>query len=235
MTKTQKSIRASRQQRAKRKKQTQSIGMIIIGVLILIGAGLGLSYAADQAVISPPDRSHPSPNMNALGDPNAPVVVEEWSSFACGHCYDYFMDSEALFIENYVETGLVYYIYQPYHAEAGRLETQAAHAAMCAGDQGAFWDMHDIVFTYHKIGYTPAKLRSWAQDFALDMDIFDDCMDSRKYYQEIIDNTLAAYEDLEVTGTPSFVINGDLTIIGNEGYQALAQAVDAALEAASSE
>ncbi|MEN8240845.1 MAG: thioredoxin domain-containing protein [Chloroflexota bacterium] len=237
MTNSQKSIRAERKQRAKRQKQTQSIGMIIIGLLILVGAGLGLSYAADRAIVlvDPPGYSHPSPDMNAIGNPDAPVVVYEYSSFACSHCYNFFTDSEGLFIQNYVETGLVYYIYMPYHTDPNRIDTIGAHAAMCAGEQGAFWDMHDMLFANFATGYTRANIDQMAEYFELDMAAYEACMDSEKYYEQIINDTQNAYVELGVEGTPSFIINGELAVIGNEGYQALANAVEAALETSGAE
>ena len=167
MTYSQKSIREERRQRARRQKQTQSIGMIIIGIVVLVGAGLGLSYATDRAIVlqDPPGHEHPLPDMNSLGDPNAPVKVVNYSSFACSHCYNFFTESEALFIENYVKTGLVNYTYQPYHSDPNRLETQAAHAAMCAGEQGAFWDLHDMAFANSATGYTRSNLDDMARIF----------------------------------------------------------------------
>ena len=237
MTNSQKSIRDQRRQRAKRQKQTQSIGMIIIGIVILVAVGLGLSYATDRAIVllDPPGHSHPTPEMNAMGDPNAPVVVENYSSFACGHCYNFFSDSEGLFIENYVKTGLVYYIFQPYQTDSTQISSQASHASMCAGEQGAFWDLHDMIFANFSTGYTRSNLDDMAENFNLDLDAFDNCMDSDKYYDEIIQNTQSAYEDLGVDGTPTFVINGEVALVGNEGYAALSQAIELALATAQSD
>lgn len=237
MNRRTKSVRKERIERQKRQQQARSIGMIIIGVIIVLGVVVGLSYAGDIAVnlIEPPLRQHPQAEMNTLGDPNAPVVVENYSSFACLHCKNFFDQSEEKFIQNFVKTGLVYYVYKPYHFDKSRLETQASHAAMCAGEQGYFWKMHDMLFANFTNAYSKTNLDDMADYFGLDMDAFDACMASEKYYDPMIEESRAAVTELEITGTPTFVINGSVAIVGNEGYEALAQAVNAALAAVDSE
>lgn len=231
MSKSTKAIRDARRQQQKRRDQARSIGMIIIGVVLVLGAIVGLAYAGEQAInlIDPPLREHPQASMNSVGDPDAPIVVENYSSFKCSHCFNFFTESEELFIQNYVATGLVYYVYQPYHFDVSRIETQASHAALCAGEQGAFWEMHDILFANFTVNYTSSTIVSMADYFDLDMDAFEDCQASGKYYDQILGETQRVASELGISGTPTFVINGEVAIVGNEGYQALANAVDAAL------
>lgn len=233
MSKSQKMTRIERRKQQQRQRQLRAVGIIMIGVVVIAVAVLALSYAGRSAIAltDPQLNDHPDANMNALGDPNAPVVVEEYSSFKCSHCYNFFTESEQLFIENYVKTGLVYFVYKPYHLNVDRVETQGAHAAMCAGEQGAFWDLHDMLFSNFDTPYTPADLEDMARYFDLDMNAFRECHESGKYYDQIIQDTENAYLDLEISGTPSFVVNGEVAIVGNMGYQALADAVDAKLPA----
>jgi protein-disulfide isomerase len=237
MSKSPKISRIERRKQQQRQKQLRAVGMMMIGIVVIAVAVLVLSNAGKSvaALIDPQLNEHPEANMNALGDPNAPVVVEEFSSFKCSHCYNFFTESEQLFIQNYVKTGLVYYVYKPYHLDVDRIETQGSHAAMCAGEQGAFWDFHDMLFTNYSIPYTASNLDDIAEYFDLDLDAFEECHDSGKYYDQILQDTENAYLDLEITGTPTFVINGEVAIVGNEGYQALAQAVETALASVQSE
>jgi predicted DsbA family dithiol-disulfide isomerase len=74
-----------------------------------------------------------------------------------------------------------------------------------------------------------------AEYIGVDLDTFDSCMDSDKYYDQVILETQNVVTDLEITGTPTFVVNGEVAVVGNEGYEALAQAINAALEAAQNE
>jgi predicted DsbA family dithiol-disulfide isomerase len=92
-----------------------------------------------------------------------------------------------------------------------------------------------MLFTNYSIPYTASNLDDIAEYFDLDLDAFEECHDSGKYYDQILQDTENAYLDLEITGTPTFVINGEVAIVGNEGYQALAQAVETALASVQSE
>jgi protein-disulfide isomerase len=237
MSKSQRMTRVERRRQQQRQKQLRAVGMMLIGVVILAVAVLGFSYAGRSAaeLIEPQINDHPSADMNAMGDPNALVVVEEYSSFKCSHCANFFVESEQLFIENYVETGLVYFIYKPYHLDVNRIETQAAHAAMCAGEQGAFWDFHDMFFTNFRTPYTASDFDDIAEYFGLDVEAFEKCHESEKYYEQIFQDTEKAYLELGISGTPYFVVNGEVALMGNEGYQALSAAVEAALSAVEAE
>jgi protein-disulfide isomerase len=157
--------------------------------------------------------------------------VEEYSSFGCGHCRDFFIESEGRLIQDYVATGVVYFVYKPYHSYGPPLPNQAYHAAFCAGEQGAFWEMHDLLFANFGT-FAVSSLTNMAERLELDMGPFNSCMRSEKYYDQVIEETQTVATELEISGTPTFVINGEVAIIGNEGYEALAQAIDAALEAA---
>jgi protein-disulfide isomerase len=237
MSKSQRMTRVERRRQQQRQKQLRAVGMMLIGIVILAVAVLGFSYAGRSAtkLLDPPIIDHPSADMNAMGDPDAPVVVENYSSFRCSHCANFFVQSEQLFIENYVETGLVYYVYKPYHLDADRIETQASHAAMCAGEQGAFWDFHDMFFANFRTPYTAADFVDIAEYFELDVDAFEECYESEKYYDQIFQDTEKAIIELGISGTPYFVVNGEVALMGNEGYQALSAAVEAALTAVEAE
>jgi protein-disulfide isomerase len=207
--------------------------MMVIGGVLILAAAIGLRVASDNAIqlVIPEAREHPLADMNAIGDPNAPVTVEVYSSFGCSHCYYFFSESEELFIQNYVNTGLVYYIYQPFDSDPTSIYTTASNAAMCAGEQGKFWEMHDIIFSNARNGYVRSTLDDMAEHYDLDMEAFDTCVDSSRYVDQIFQTTNDAVQTLGVTGTPTFVVNGEIGMVGNEGYDALAAAVNEALAA----
>ena len=87
---------------------------------------------------------------NHLGDPNAPVKVDVYEDFRCSACLYYTQNVEPQIIQNYVETGKVYYTYHFFIVIDGNDGTDAsyrsANAALCAGEQGHFWDYHDTLY-----------------------------------------------------------------------------------------
>lgn len=167
-----------------------------------------------------------------LGDPNAPVKVDAYEDFRCSACLYFVQNTEPLIIQNYVETGKVYYTFHNYividRGDGTDASLRSANAAMCANEQGRFWDYHDTLFvnqvTEDATLFTDARLTAMAQNLKLDMTAFDQCFKARKYAGDIqkdIDQAAA----LGVTGTPSVFVNG--SFISN--FNQVPQAIDAAL------
>jgi len=102
----------------------------------------------------------------------------------------------------------------------------AAEASNCAGEQGKFWEYHDLLFG------NPGKLNSarameFARSLGLDMASFDSCVSSAKYKKQIerdIQDGIRA----GVTGTPGIFING-LLISGAQPQSVFEKAIAAEL------
>lgn len=226
-----KSSRNERRAKAKRKKQMQSIGIIILGVLIIGGGLVALTFLRpklnEAAVIN-----YTTADGRSIGNPDAPVVVEVFSSFACIHCSDFAKGAEYQVLETYAETGKIYYTYRAFSNSTDAAGI-AAQAAFCAGDQGKFWQMHDTIFAnFNAYGYSRSDLNKMAESLGLDMDTFGTCLDSGKYVDQInadVDIGVAA----GVKGTPSFTINGVMVLEGNQTFETFQQQIDAALATAS--
>ena len=82
----------------------------------------------------------------------------------------------------------------------------AAEAAEAAGAQGRFWEMHDLLFE-HQDALTPRDLRGYAEELGLDVARFADDLRRRRYAARVRDDVMSA-DASEVTGTPTFFING---------------------------
>ncbi len=223
--------RRLRAKKAQRKKQLTNITLIIVGGALLIFVLIWPSIQPVEGLTTPVSRSHPDANFNAVGDPNAPLVIEEYSDFFCSYCRNFFSENEQKLFAEYVETGKVYFVYRSFGArnpDSGR----AAEASYCAGDQNKFWEMHDYVFTNYDYGVAngfPARvLESMAADLGLDQDKFDSCLQSGKYSDRVNQDYKDAL-DAEVNSTPNFVFNGVLTVVGNESYINFQTAIDNAL------
>lgn len=148
-----------------------------------------------------------------MGDPNAPVKIEVWEDFQCSGCMFYSINIEPLIIQNYVATGKVYYTYNFYLL--GGVMTgesyQSANAAMCALEQGRFWDFHDELYANwlgENVGaYTDKRLVAIAESLGLDMEDFNACFKADKY-ANVIRQDYAAGQARDITSTPTIFING---------------------------
>ena len=100
---------------------------------------------------------------------------------------------------------------------------KAAEAARCAGDQGKYWEMHDLMFA--DIGaLSLPQLKQGANRLGLNQAAFDQCLESSKH-QAIVQADYAGAEKLGVNSTPTLYINGR-PLIGAQPYDAFKQVID---------
>jgi len=238
-----------RKQRLARKRRERVITMIVVaGVILLVGGLLVLASGpsasppaeptlAGSDLLPPPPHPHPHADMNAIGDPNAPVTIIEYSDFQCPFCGRFARETEPLLIRDYVETGKVRLIYRTFGDWIGPESLRAAEAAYCAGDQGKFWEFHDVLF-YNQHGenqgaFSRERIDMMAQMLGLDMDAFGKCLDSHKYRQQAMQD-LKDGQAAGVKGTPSFLViapDGSQQFIeGAQPYPRFQEAIEAALQ-----
>ena len=175
-----------------------------------------------------PTESPAKTDVNALGDPDAPVTIIVYSDFQCPYCERYWRETEPQIIANYVETGDVYYVYRSLGAFIGPESQQAAEAAYCAGDQGKFWEYHDLLFENqageNQGAFSDKNLLGFAESLELDMDQFSGCFGSGKYTDQVEQDRTDG-QNSGVQGTPSFLINGTL-VEGAQPYEYIASVID---------
>jgi protein-disulfide isomerase len=82
---------------------------------------------------------------------------------------------------------------------------KAAEAARCAGEQGKFWEYHDVLFYSKQIDVD--ALKEHARTLKLNSDTFNTCLDSGSQ-AKAVQQDLEEGKDLGLTGTPSFFVNG---------------------------
>ena len=98
----------------------------------------------------------------------------------------------------------------------------AHEAALAAGAQGKFWEMHDILFA-NQTRLARADLLAYAKALGLDVPAFQQALD-RHIYRPIVERDLIEAEGLGVTTTPTFFINGR-RLVGPQGPATLAGVV----------
>jgi protein-disulfide isomerase len=138
-----------------------------------------------------------------------------------------------------VEAGRVYYTYHFYPfvdgSNVGGESHQAANAALCASDQGRFWDYHDILIANwngeNQGSFSAAHLIAFAENLGLDMTTFNQCFQANTYANLINQDMLAGQTaGVHKNGTPSLFINGLLLTPGYvPTYDQAASAIEAAL------
>ncbi|MFJ2085651.1 Na+/H+ antiporter NhaA [Micromonospora chokoriensis] len=134
---------------------------------------------------------------------DAPVTVVEYGDFECPYCGQ----AEPVVREMLADFANVRYVWRHLPLTDVHPHAQlAAEAAEAAGEQGAFWEMHDLLLT-HQDALNPTDLLGYAERLGLDLDMFRDHMVKRMGVDRVAEDVESA--DLSgVTGTPTFFING---------------------------
>jgi Na+/H+ antiporter NhaA len=137
------------------------------------------------------------------GEIDAPVTVVEYGDFECPYCGR----AEPVVRELLRDFADVRYVWRHLPLNDVHAHAQiAAEAAEAAADQGAFWEMHDLLFA-HQDALEPADLIGYAEELGLDVERFTDALRAHKGAGQIADDVDSA--DLSgVSGTPTFFING---------------------------
>jgi len=139
-----------------------------------------------------------------LGAADAPVTVVEFTDYQCPFCKRFVQTTFPLLQRDYINTGKVRWIVRDlplgFHANANK----AALAAHCAGDQGKYWEMRDILFR-NNANLGIEQLPGYAREIGLDGNAFDACLSSERH-QARIDQSSREANQIRVTGTPSFII-----------------------------
>ena len=221
-----------------KKQQVIIIIMVIVGALLLATALIypSLKPVGDVTEVTP-RVINSQVSMNTIGNPDAPVKVDVWEDFQCPACKSYSEQIELLVIENYVDTGKVFYTFHHYPFIDSQVATkesnQAANASMCAGAQGQFWDYHDILFTNwngeNQGSFSDKRLVAFAETLGLDMKEFNTCFDKNQYKADI-DKDFNDGKNQGVSGTPSVFVNSVQITPGYiPSYSELSTAIDTAL------
>jgi len=242
--------RAQMVQKEKRSRLVM-IGLVTLGAALLVFAIVWPQLRPIAQVVAVDPGTYPTPKDNSMGDPNAPIKIEQFADFQCPFCEHFHKDTEPLLKQYYIDTGKVQYTFRSMgnfvsaniakaKGTPATTESQdAAAAAYCAGDQDKFWDMHAYLFA-NALGedagsYTDKRLAAIAEKAGLDMDQFNSCYNSGKYKDRVQQDAQDG-QAAGVTGTPGFIItytvNGETKtdkIDGAEQFSTFQQKLEAAL------
>ncbi|MGO9624968.1 MAG: DsbA family protein [Steroidobacteraceae bacterium] len=158
-----------------------------------------------QAVVTlEPEREAVDANGPERGPATAPVTIVEFSDFQCPYCARFELVLKTVMAKYPGKVRLVYrhLPLSQIHPDAEK----AAEAAICAGNQGRFWELHDLMFQDQ--GFLGADaLKDKAKTLSLDVPVFDECLDSGRALEALKYDEQAA-EQLALSTTPTSFVNG---------------------------
>lgn len=159
----------------------------------------------------------------ARGPEDAVITLIEFGDFRCGYCKRFHDETITPLMEQFPDQ--IRLIYRDYPV-LGPDSLSAALAAECADDQGKFWDFHDALYSAPD-QLTREAFLSYAESLEMDIDTFTTCYDEQQHRSEII-NDYVTGQNLGVSGTPTFFINGRI-LIGAQPLDTFVLAIEAEL------
>ncbi|MFW6691105.1 DsbA family protein [Streptomyces sp. MAR4 CNX-425] len=170
----------------------------------------------------------------ALGEKDAPVVLIEYADFQCPFCGKFARNTKPELIEKYVAEGVlrIEWRHFPVFGDESRA---AARAGWAAGEQGRFWEFHDVAFGTERRKnsgeFADDRLVAMAEEAGVqDLERFRRDMKSPAA-KEAVARDAAEGHHLGVTSTPAFLINST-PVLGAQPAEVFEDAIDRARAAA---
>lgn len=187
---------------------------VILAIVVVFG-GL-YAFAGSKSDSKDSSSGTASASQHIKGNPDASVTLVEYGDFQCPYCGQYYPTVEQV-MEKYKDK--VKFQFRNYPLTSIHQNAFAAsRAAEAAAIQGKFWEMYSLLYQ-NQTAWSSASspnsfFESYAKQIGLKADQFKTDSGSSKV-NDIINADLAAGAKLDITGTPTFYVNGKKVQIGN--------------------
>lgn len=176
---------------------------MMVAIALFVPGVIALPDAAAQNALDPAQRYRVAiDDAPRRGPDDAPITIVELSDFGCTYCGRAQRTLDDL-MRLYPGRVRLVYRHNPLDPEEGTL---AAEASMAAGDQGAFWAMHDRIFAAGG-AVTRSQLEGFAIELGLDLARFRRDLDERRWRDRVLADSALA-RGLGALSTPVFFVNG---------------------------
>ncbi len=223
--------------------QLDETGLPLQNASFIREAGASTPVASPDA--SPASMVEPEPVTGyILGDPQAPNTLQLYADYRCPHCRMFAAEVEPKVIEDFVKPGKLKIEFLDYTVigvssfddlmDDSIESVQAAEAAACAAEQGAYLAYRDWLFqgpTRTSPGdFSDTNLINAAEALGLDVEQFARSLQDGVYEQGIIDSVTTGMER-GVQGTPAMILNdGEAFYMPENGYEGLRDLLESGLE-----
>jgi protein-disulfide isomerase len=185
---------------------------VMAGLVALLLVSLVLGFGCGKPEATPTPTPTPTPTLK--------VEIVIYSDFQCHNCADLFFNVEEELVQLYGNTSRVSIEVRPING-LGNASLLAGEAALCARDQGKFWEYSSALYTaWRQAGaaaYSEEELIKKARELGLNEEAFSSCLTSGAKEAEVDANRIQLLDAGE-TEIPIIFINGN-KIKGNKPLQ----------------
>ncbi len=157
-----------------------------------------------------------------IGAAEAPVTIIAFGDYECPYCKRFHTQTFAQIQSAYIDTGKVKYVARNFPLAFHQYAHGAAVASECALEQNQFWSYHELLYTTPDL--SPSNLISLAKTAGMDTNEFQACL-SDPAISTRVRADIREGERLGVSGTPAFVINGEL-VSGAQPFSMLSAIIE---------
>jgi protein-disulfide isomerase len=165
-------------------------------VIIVAASNLTVSFASSKEI--------------PLGSMQAPISLVEYGSLTCDNCISFHKNVFPRIKKRYIDAGVVRFTYR--HFPTSEAAVHGALAAQCAGEK--FYEMLDELYfnvaAWYQAENRDSIFTEQATSLGLNSEVYLSCLKDTKQLEDIVRQQHAAKKDLDVTGTPTFFINGKI-------------------------
>ncbi len=166
------------------------------------------------------------PDDIVIGEPNAPIIIIEYSSLSCPHCGHFHRDVYKHIKSKYILNGKVRYMIRDFPLNSAAL--LASKIAHCGGKErymefvGTLFEWQDMWAFTREYMYPLEKI---AKLGGLTDERYKECTTDKKLEDFILGRAMKANNSLEIDQTPTFFINGE-RFSGAKPYSFYEQIID---------
>ena len=163
-----------------------------------------------------------------VGDPNAPIKIQEFFSLTCNHCADFHKGTYQDIKKNLIDTGKVYFVYEEFPLNGPAL--YGSMIARCLPEERYTGFIDLLLRQQDKWAFSgdfKADIMQNAKLAGMSEEEFEICFNNKELQKAIATNIKEASETWKINSTPSFVVNnGERVILGAKSYEAFEKLIE---------